>query len=151
MYVSNVFCFTRRLSKKPSGCLNFSGSDASPIDDAELDFDDILGNIDYDSDEPDVLRGAKANSAATEVTATDDPPLLTLVKIMVNQLPMVLLLKLLAGWRALCELSQLMGFIGCGSGCSGSGMDWHVIKIISEAPQTHNLVLTSLCSMRFSF
>ena len=53
----------------------------------------------------------------------------------VGQLTAKDFLLLLENWRLLAEASKIRR-LPVGSGCTGSGMDWRVIKLLSEALAT---------------
>ena len=61
----------------------------------------------------------------------DDPPLLELMRMMINQLPQSLFLQLCLIWKLLSDISQRQP-LGAGSGCSGSGLDWMTVLMLSE-------------------
>ena len=67
-----------------------------------------------------------------------EPALLKVVRMLLARMPVAELCQLVENWRLLSHASKKRA-IPIGSGCSGSGMDWHVVKVISE------VVLVSVC------
>ena len=59
------------------------------------------------------------------------PPLLELMRMMIHHLPQGLFLQLCLNWKLLSDISQRQP-LGAGSGCSGSGLDWMTVLMLSE-------------------
>ena len=94
--------------------------DESLMDELNLSF---LSDLDDMSD---------AGSAASESgDDADDPPLLEILRMMVHQLPQALFLQLCLNWKLLSDISHGHP-LGAGSGCSGSGLDWMTLVMLSE-------------------
>ena len=61
-----------------------------------------------------------------------DPPLLDAVRQMILQLDSGPYATLVENWKALSVLSKHTPLCS-GSGCTGSGLDWYTLKLVSEA------------------
>ena len=58
-------------------------------------------------------------------------PLLELMRMMIHQLPQGLFLQVCLNWKLLSDISQRQP-LGAGSGCSGSGLDWMTVNMLSD-------------------
>ena len=73
-----------------------------------------------------------SNDSGTDVDPPDDePPLLEIVKAMLGQLPTSLLVQLCENWKSLSDMSAQQP-IGAGSVCTGSGLDWLTLNVMTE-------------------
>ena len=96
----------------------------SESDEGLLDVSGLLG----DSEREDETEHEDEGNESEE----DEPHLLTLVRRMLKQLSSEQLMHLIDNYKVLCEQSRKAP-LGVGSGCTGSGMDWFVIKTVAEA------------------
>ena len=92
--------------------------------DSEHDFMDEVGDG-IDS----VVEGEEEFASDCDANPTEDPPLLVIVRSMLKEnsewTQLVENLSILSRTASTCPL-------GAGSGCTGSGLDWHAIKVVSE-------------------
>ena len=95
-------------------------ADESLIDELNLAF---LSDLDDMSD-----AGGAASESGDDA---DDPPLLEILRMMVHRLPQALFLQLCLNWKLLSDISHRHP-LGAGSGCSGSGLDWMTLVMLSE-------------------
>ena len=132
--------------------------------DTDLDFDNEIFGIDSDDDDddddgqghwtPPAMDEDPQPVASTQESdkSVADPPLLENVRRMVGQLSCKQLLMLQDHWKIFASHASKVGTLKSGSGCSGSGMDWYVLEIVSEALTLLllvclvNIVLSILCS-----
>ena len=77
--------------------------------------------------------GASQDPSADGDAGCGDPPLLVVVRLLMKSLPSYVLCRVLEAWRLLASISDRDHPLPCGSGCTGSGMDWQTIKTITEA------------------
>ena len=74
------------------------------------------------------------------------PPLIIIIKEFISSLSTERFCQLVETWKQLAMSSTPVNPLMCGSGCTGSGMDWHVIKALTEAPSTYmSLLLSASC------
>ena len=62
---------------------------------------------------------------------SDTPPLIEIIKTMIKQLPMKAFAQLVENWCMLAALSAERP-LGAGSGCTGSGLDWMTLNMLTE-------------------
>ena len=112
------------------------------VDDLFYDEDGPVGLIDEDSDDDDeddldvrALWGGESDDDIGEdeddALESGNSPLYDVIHKQLKQLPTDVLLRLVAVWQALAEQSKKQP-LKAGSGCTGSGLDFLVIKTISE-------------------
>ena len=124
--------------KRPAKQLDIGGI----FGDTDLDFD--LGDFDSDDGELDVDNlfmgdvgdddgacGSDCDAANSDDDLHSTPPLVDVVRLLVKQMPLNVLPRLLETWRMLAKLSERAP-VKIGSGCSGSGLDWHAMNAINE-------------------
>ena len=88
-----------------------------------LDVDALLGDME------DVIFNEFMNSQESDGTCNS--PMIEVVKQLIANLPTATHTNLLHVWRILATHSSQRK-LKTGSGCSGSGLDWHVIQSLSE-------------------
>ena len=108
---------------------------------AAIDVDTLLGMGDVSEaagDETDeeldvngLLNASGSHSDSGE--ADDRPPLHRVIFQLLQQMPTEAFCRFVEAWKALAAMSSPKKPVPCGSGCTGSGMDWLVIKTITEA------------------
>ena len=96
----------------------FGDDIASLVDESDDDDDYGVGNDDDDDEE----ESCGAASALYDV-----------VLLLLKQMPSNDFLKLIEVWMHLAKQSEKEA-INVGSGCSGSGLDWHAIKVVNAVP-----------------
>ena len=99
------------------------------LDDMELTSALKISNFD-DASDTDIEAGEL--DACLFLDDGAEPPLLTIMKRMIQQLSNQHCGVLLENWRAMCAASEKEA-LGVGSGCTGSGMDWLTVKMVTEA------------------
>ena len=75
------------------------------------------------------------NEEVDNETFSEDPPLLKVMRLMLQSLSTEQLSSLLVNWAVLVDRSKIVE-LGSASGCTGSGMDWWVLKLLCEASLT---------------
>ena len=103
---------------------HFNGIVDLDRDDDELDVDRLFmcEDVNYNYDD---------HMDAGESEPEDNSALLDVVLMLVKRMPSNGFARLIETWRVLSEF-VLQEPVKVGSGCSGSGLDWHCIKIITE-------------------
>ena len=108
---------------------------------AAIDVDTLLGMGDVSEaagDETDeeldvngLLNASGSHSDSGE--ADDGPPLHRVICQLLQQMPTEAFCRFVEAWKVLAAMPSPKKPVPCGSGCAGSGMDWLVIKTITEA------------------
>ena len=102
--------------------------DRDPSDSAsDLDVSGLFGEPDTGGD----VGASQGSSAHSDAEA--DPPLLRVVRDLLSRMPMGAFISFVETWRQLAAMSANGVPLKSGSGCTGSGMDWLVVKTITEA------------------
>ena len=142
----------RAAKKKPAPALAARKKPAGPTRKRSLDFG-VLGMGYSDADGGSSVAGSDHGLDMSFMFSDDDmpglsdgeddkssfdTPLLKVVRMLLDRMPMPELIQLVENWRVLSHVSKTKPIL-VGSGCSGSGMDWDVIKVINE------VVLVSFC------
>lgn len=134
------------LNKKPASLylafhvLGFNTSDEDGAGDDAHDDDGSTGFHNADALNVDALfpddcstdsASGSIDDVAEGVVDEDFDPLLEVIKMIIAQLSTEELNELLDNWRLLAAASEKKP-LPVGSGCTGSGMDYHVVKLVSE-------------------
>ena len=122
------------------------GTDASEgcivdVDDAEVDADDahsVSAPLNVDA-----LLGNQDNFSVSQGSDGSNSPMVDVVTMLLSSLPHDAYMYLVKTWKRLSDISATEP-LRTSSGCSGSGLDWHVIQTVNEA---FAVFITDRCCM----
>ena len=83
-----------------------------------------------DEDDGVEVGASQGSTAHSDIAA--DPPLLIVVRQLLARMPTPAFVSFIDAWRKLGQMASKTQPLPSGSGCTGSGMDWLVLKTITE-------------------